>query len=509
MSGGVWIALSFLLGLLILEMVYPIAIQEGFETAFKPQPLTPAPEVVNTLVAPFIKRTDIDDATEEGGYARDPRFFSGYMDVQRLGEKKDYCRMVFPDGGKEDESFFACALAGTDGLTSVSYRTKSVHDGFKRSRDDYINRIRQDGRDAYCRILKTTDGVYAPMCLTAEDKQFGDSNFLDTNPPDDIKVLVDFYRGCRMWLRFKDDMLDYITGNTILQVAGTPKVSSPKEKPIGIQFNGTDQFIRFGDSSDLSFGNGGSLRSVRAFSVWVKFDEFTNNAHIFDFGNGSGVDNVFLGILGKGDGDSAGNTIRGDSACKDSTVPDGPNSGAQFCPEIRVQDLFKVSTGNINDFDCTGPEVMPDPTKGKPIDTRHKYSDTGLKESATLLYEVWDSKLRKLQIKINRAIPKGEWTHIAITAKNMDALSPTILVYINGEETYSQENGCLPQNAITSKNYLGKSNWTDIAEEYELRDELLRGSIFDFRMYNTALSKNRIKAIHHWGKSKLTPSDSA
>ena len=34
---------------------------------------------------------------------------------------------------------------------------------------------------------------------------------------------------------------------------------------------------------------------MKAISFWVKFDEFTNNAHIIDFGNGAGIDNVFIG----------------------------------------------------------------------------------------------------------------------------------------------------------------------------------------------------------------------
>jgi hypothetical protein len=85
----------------------------------------------------------------------------------------------------------------------------------------------------------------------------------------------------------------------------------------------------------------------------------------------------------------------------------------------------------------------------------------------------------------------------------MDALRPDIKLYINGNEIYTIESGFLPQRAVTSHNYLGKSNWTDASGEFELRDELLRGAIFDFRMYNIALSESRVKRILQWGMGKL------
>jgi Concanavalin A-like lectin/glucanases superfamily len=512
MSGGLWIAICVLLGMLILEMYYPKEVMEGFQMVeFKQKSAVPASNVTsldeppNTLISTFEKRGDIGPRKEEGGYKNDGRFFSGWMDVQRIGDRRDYCRMVFPDGGKEEESFFACALAGTTGITSISYRTASVKDGFKRSRDDYINHIRGDGRDAYCRILKQQDTTYKAVCVAADDRKFGTSDFIDTDPPEDIKTLLDFYRGCRMWLRFRDDMIDYM-GTTVITTAGGLKVLEIPRPTItrGLQFNGKDQYLRIGDSKDLTLGNVGSLRSVRAFSVWVKFDEFTNNAHIFDFGNGEGKDNVFLGILGSGDADSsAGNEVRSGPKCQDTTVP-APKSGAQWCPEVRAQDLFELSKANVEEYKCPGPEIVADSERAKQINTRPPPEDPNAPKSrATLLYEVWDGRIRKMQIKLNRAFPKGQWTHVVITAKNMDAMRPDILVYINGSLFYTQESGVLPQNAVTDHNYIGKSNWSDAAGEYELRDELFSGSIFDFRMYNKALSETQIKRSLQWGMEYL------
>ena len=512
MSGALWLALGLLVGVIWLEMVVPEKIKEGFQwVAIRDKP--PIAADTNVLAAPdnlltqaYKRRSDVGFNREEPNYSADIRYFANYMDIQGIGSQKDYCRVVFPTGGSEDDSFFACALAGTDGLTSVEYRTATVKDGLRLGRDDYIRKMGTNGRDAYCRIVKE-GALFQPMCLIPELTKFGVRERMDTDPPDDIKILLDFYAQCRLWLRFRDDMKDYMRGSTVVQVAGGATVMEFPPRPTvtrALHLNGTDQFLRLGDSSDLSFGNTGSLRDVRAFSVWVKFDEFTNNAHIFDFGNGAGKDNVFLGILGKGDADAAGNKVRDESNCPQTTVPDY-GSGAQFCKEMRPQDLYLISSANVDDFSCTAPDIYADPAKATQLFTRtQRKDDPNAKRSrATLLYEVWDNRLRAMQIKVNQAIPVGEWTHLVITAKNMDAMRPDILVYVNGEMVYTKESGVLPQTAVTEKNYIGKSNWTDEPGGYELKDELLKGSVFDFRIYNGVLSSRKIKHMFQWGLDHL------
>jgi hypothetical protein len=506
-SGSLWIALGLLVGFIWLELIVPKQIQEGFQwlenKSSTNTPIQPQPSSI--LTNPFSKRGDIGPTKEESGYKSDKRYFSDYADVQAIGVQNDFCRMVYPEGGQEEDSFFACALAGTSGLTSIDYKTKTVKDGFKRSRDDYMKSLLN--RDAYCRIIKYKND-FIPMCLPAEDFGFGHKDYQDTDPPKEISTLVEFYRGCRMWLRFRDDMNDYIE-KAMIQVAGGASVEESPPRPAvtrGLTLNGNNQFIRLGDSSDLSFGNLGSFRSVRAFSVWVKFDEFTNNAHIFDFGNGAGRDNVFLGILGKGDADSSsGNSVRPNSQCPETTLPEPSHqSGAQWCPEVRADELLKNSPGNVDDFTCPGADIYADPKRARPINTRPEKDDPNATRSkATLLYEVWDSRVRKMQIKINKIIPLGKWTHITISATSMDAVRPDIKIYVNGLGVYSFESGFLPQSAVTEKNYLGKSNWTDQPGEYELRDELLRGAIFDFRMYNIVLTQTGIHNIVQWGSDML------
>jgi hypothetical protein len=357
-----------------------------------------------------------------------------------------------------------------------------------------------EGREAYCRILKEKDGSYQPNCIRALDTGFAQKDQVDPNPPEEIQRLLGFYESCKLWFRFRDDMLDTME-TTNLRIAGAMTIDETPRPPItkGVHFNGTNQFLRLSDAPDLSFGNKVAMRSVRAFSVWVYFDEFTNNAHIFDFGDGAGRNNTWLGILGKGDGDTNGADLRPGADCPETTVPDAP-SGAQFSPEIRAQELLDSSCGNVDAFECTGPEVQA--RRLPPSRVRPPRKATG-GSMATLQYEVWDSTLRKVQVKINRVIPVKQWTHILVTAKTMDALRPDLQFYVNGKLVYTELTAFLPQAKTTSNNYLGKSNWANETSGYELRDELFAGSMFDFRMYAAPIPPRKVEDIVAWGKELL------
>lgn len=489
MSGTVWIGLCLLLSVLLLELVAPKRLSEGFQALnMKSGPSNP---IVNLIT----RRSDVGIGMEQG-VIQDRRYFAGYADVQRYGVKNDFCRMVTT--GPKEELMFACALAGTKG-TSTGFSTKTVKNGFQVSRDDYMRDIIGDGRDAYCRILKQVNKTHQPMCLRAIDAGFADKNELDTDPPVEIVTLLDFFGGCELWLRFYDDMVDY-NNVAVLQYAGSLAINQSPRPTItqGLYFNGKDQFVRFGDTKELSLGNVVKMRTIRAFSVWVKFESFTNNAHIFDFGDGAGRNNTFLGILGKGDA-AEGNEVREPSDCPETTVPTG-KSGAQFCPEIRPEELLATTSANVDKFVCTSQEVFPnktEPIQNKPV------KPVGKATLATLQYEVWDKTLRKMQIKVNKAIPLGKWTHIAVTAKGMDAMRPDINIYVNGNMVGMQLSGFLPQAKLTTNNYLGKSNWANDFSGYELRDELFNGHMFDFRMYSAALPESKINRIVEWGVEKL------
>lgn len=509
MSGtiGVWIALWILVFAVLIEIMFPEKIRENFATVR----VIPAAEKTTLITGLIPRRGDVGPAVEEKGYIQDRRYFNGFVDIQRFGVKHDFCRVMMPSGGTKEDSFFACALAGPPGTPGHDYfvidplsekpEPYTVSKGFQLSRDDYMKSIGSDGRQSYCRILKMPNGLFMPVCNRATDIGFTARNETDPNPPADIRELLDFYAGIQVWYRFRDDLLDY-SQKTTPQLAGGITIDETPRPPItrGVQFNGIDQFIRIGDSSELSLGNQVQMRSVRAFSVWVYFNEFTNNAHIFDFGDGPGLNNTFLGILGKGDSGTAFSELRPGSICPETTLPDCP-SGAQFVPEMRPQELLERSSANVDELACPGFETKP--RRLAPSQTKPPFQEGVGGDKATLLFEIWDKKLRKLQIKVNRLIPIKRWTHIAITATSNDAMRPNLELWVNGELIYTLENGCLPQARVTSNNYLGKSNWANEESPYELRDELFSGSMFDFRMYSTPLSKRKLDRIRRWGAVNL------
>jgi hypothetical protein len=183
----------------------------------------------------------------------------------------------------------------------MAYRTISKKDGLILSRDDYMNDVLKEGRQGYCRILKTSSDTFEAKCNPAGDTTFSTALVTDTAPPSHIQTLLLFYEGIAFWLRFDDDMMDYAK-NLIIAKGGDIQIDERPRPPTteGLTFNGVDQFLRIGDSKDLTLGQTVQLRYVRAFTFWVYFEEFTNNAHIFDFGNGGGKDNVFVGIIGRG-----------------------------------------------------------------------------------------------------------------------------------------------------------------------------------------------------------------
>jgi len=441
-------------------------------------------------------RGDVGPNEEDDLYIRDPRFFNDYTDVSRIGVDYDFCRVVAPVESP-DEKFFACALAGSEGVGSARFRTKSVKDGFRLSYDDYMRDINADGRADYCRILKSGDG-WAPSCTRATDTGFDPQEVVDAEPPGDIALLLTFYQGCVAWLRFKDNMTDYIGSVKVLTPNMVIDETPGQDVTGGLSFNGSNQFIRLSDSGDMSLGSVVPLKAIRAVMVWVKFDAFTNNAKIFDFGNGAGKDNFFLGILGKGDPDAdTGATIRED--CGADTVPVSP-SGAQPAVEMSPQRLLATTTANVNEWRCDGFEAMPRKLPGSFPAAPENYSGGSM---ATLIYEVWDKEQRRMRMKANGVMPLGEWTHICVTAKTDDAFRPSIGIYVNGELAMQRASGFLPATSVMTNCYLGKSNWSNSVSQYENRDELFKGSLFDFRMYSTKVSEEFIKDSYEWGQAKL------
>ena len=509
-----WIGVCVLLIVAVLEIGWPHVIQEGFESVLGSG---------DSFLSQYIpRRGDIglDPDQEEGGYYRDTRYFSGYADIQRLGQDQDFCRMLTSKTNPKD-MFFACALGGTDHLSSTRYRTKSKIQGLVMSRDDYMNDL-GDGRDSYCRIVKTDAYTFQARCNPAQDDKFRDKMTGDPKPPKQIEELLYQYDGILFWLRLYDDMVDYAQNLTINTVANitideAPPIrllsnssnSNNNNHPIArtLVFNGIDQYLRIGDNNDLEFGNTIDLRYMRAISCWVYFDEFTNNAHLFDFGNGAGKDNVFLGIVGRGSESiqSDETTDRRSKLCDNnvnSVLPDLP-SGAQSVEVLTPEELMKTSSANVDEFTCVKPEIygrtMP-PVQPKSVPPQQA-------KTADLVYEIWDTQQRKLRIQVSNFFPLKKWTHVAITATSRDAVRPDLAIYKNGVLAHKEMAAWLPQNTYLTHNYIGKSNWMSVTDPYENADELFKGAMFDLRAYQTPMPEKKVTLIYKWGKASVPTND--
>ena len=491
-----WIGLLFLIAITIIEIWKPQIINEGFSNL-----ITVGDSAFWAKWLPRRGDVGLNPTEEEGGYIRDMRYFAGYTDVQRVGENQDFCRMVQVEGDPKD-IFFACALGGTEGLSTVKYRTPSVRDGFELSRDDYMHDVLGEGRDGYCRILKTGVDQFEAKCNPAADTSFKASMITDANPPDDIKKMLTFYEGIVFWLRFRDDMLDYAKNIQVSKAGNMHIEEYPPNPPVtnGLEFNGIDQFLRIGDNKDLSFGEVVQLKYLRATSFWVYFEEFTNNAHIYDFGSGPNKDNVFVGIMGRGNAGPQTDILQKPS-CENqetNTIPDAP-SGQQCTQEVSPEVAMITSSANIDLWDCPKPELFGKIMK--PI--QPKAAPPGDAKTADLIYEIWDGKMRKLHIQVKNVIPLRKWVHIVITAGNNSPSKPDLKIYCDTKLAHTEAAAWLPQTNYTTNNYIGKSNWMNATSPYDNADELFKGKMFDFRGYRLRMDEKKIKDTYEWGRKLL------
>ena len=104
---------------------------------------------------------------------------------------------------------------------------------------------------------------------------------------------------------------------------------------------------------------------------------------------------------------------------------------------------------------------------------------------------------------MTKAVPLRKWTHIVVTAMNMDAAKPDLAFYINGALHHVEKSAWLPQQSSTSNNYIGKSNWANDTSMYQNADELFKGKLFDFRGYQTPMNQQKVKKTYTWGKALL------
>lgn len=508
-------AVLFLLGAVIVwEVVRGRAFKEGFTDGA-------VPEFFGKY---FPRRYDVTPGQiDEGeGWVRNPRYFEGYVDLQGLGYKGDFCRVVEKKGAPETR-MVACALAGQEGLDSLSYRSQAARSGFRFSRDDYFRDVNADGREDYGRILKVspapTDRWEARAVLAGltQFKKAGGSGedgglteVPDNDPPPHIKELLSFFEGVMVWYRWFDDMLDYAE-NTQLRIAGDAAVEETVKptRTKGLELNRVpdiaedtdgekppaEQYLKIGENARLEFENIVQLRQLRAVSVWAYFDEFTNNARIFDFGNGAGKDNVLLGIEGRGNTEGAGATAFG----KLRPRPDASNAVCSATPatEVSPRTFLETTDANVNDWVCPGPG---------PVDSTYPEDEiqpTALPPTANLLFEIWDSQQRKMRVRVLDAIPLKRWVHIAVTTQDATSLRPTWDVYIDGKKVFTEPDGHMALKSYVTQNYIGRSNWEGVTSQYLDADERFRGALFDFRLYRLPMSAAKIAKTHAWGVERL------
>ena len=460
----------------------------------------------------FPRRYDIvpGQKMEDYGFLRDPRYSEDYADVQAVGFKNDFCRVVMRPGDPKSLQV-ACALGGTEGLDPYVFKSRTVGQGFRISRDDYYNDGNRNGRDDYCRILKMGPDRFEAQCAIANAEGFTDKDVQDSDPPPAIKDILWFFEGIMVWYRFFDDMEDYGENARISRFGAIGMDEDPhKGKTQGLELNRiqasylekgvpvknappAEQFLRLGESNELEFGSAVKLRFLRAISIWVYFDAFTNNAHIFDFGNASGQDNVFLGIDGRGDNDpkqkefNQARPTDTDRVCR-----------AKPAKEMSPQRMLRVSDANVDDWECDGPGPVDEPLEEKDFSAEEDVNPT-----ASLIFEIWDDRQRKMRIKVPKAFSLRKWQHVCLTTTDAESFRPTWKIYIDGREVYTEEDGHLPQTNFTRLNYIGKSNWENNETQYANKDERFRGALFDFRLYKEPMSKAKIDRTIQWGKPKL------
>jgi len=507
---------TLLIGLVCLVLI-GIVLYEMFKD--QQQHVEGFDDSLNYFTKYYPKRKDVlpGQTTEDGGWVRDLRYKEEYVDIQKTGMKSDLCRVVMKPNDP-GSMIMACALAGTDGTPSRNYKTKSKAEGFIFGRDDYFKEANMDGRTDYCRIVKIAgppNDAWISRCVFAGMTSFKPQEIKDTTPPQHILDILWFYEGIMLWYRLKDDIVDYAQ-NTRVGLAGgiTIDQDPTKLRTEGLQINhvpqmlldspgAAEQFIRIGETKDFEFETEFELRQLRSFSFWVFFDMFTNNAHIFDFGNGSGRDNVYLGIEGKGN-----DTAPLDSKPKSLTLQaaeDDVVCNRKAPREISPQEYMKMTEANVELYECPGPEPI-DRATGKidgslPMDTPEEFEQAKAKR-ANLLFEIWDKNQRKMRLRVVDAVQEQKWHHITLTTADT-AFRPTWQVYVDGKLIFSSQDGHLPQTNYTAKNYIGRSNWEDAPGQGEFKDERFRGSLFDFRMYRIPMSIVKIQKTMEWGAAQL------
>jgi hypothetical protein len=417
-------------------------------------------------------RSDIgfarDGWVEDPTYERDLRYKEAFADVQGIGFATDFCRAVSRKGDP-DSLHVACALGRRDGMDNMEYRSRSVRDGFRFSRDDYW-RVGAAGRMDYCRIVRDEmNGSWYASCALAGPDGFKKVEARDTNPPPLIQQLLEAYEDISVWYRWFDDTTDY-AANTEYEAHGRPVFPSMLNAEVtrGAEFNRWPiaaqeagearppmrDYVRWGEPGALTLDQTVQPRQIRAIAFWVYMDTHEKGCRVMECSSDDErKDLMWIGVEGG-----------------EPNLP--PVPPAQPAEEIRPQQALALT------HQTEPVRISPSP-------------DPRQKGGAAWVFEIWDEDQRIMRL----AAPAGSartnvWQHVVVTTVENEKWWPTWQIWVDGRIVATKPEGRMSPAVTLTYNYIGRN---------------MRGCVQDFRVYKAPLPAPKIEAAVRWGRQRLHP----
>jgi len=395
-----------------------------------------------------------EDPGEDYGWYRDMRYKGVHTNVQGLSIAGDFCRAIYK---KEDPDslHISCILA----RSNEDYKSPTVADGFRLSRDEYWKSVTGSGRTDYCRILKDpVTEKWVATCAVAGNSGLGLREARDADPPPYFKHLLTAYRDCITWFRWKDDSIDY-TGTVVAVSEGAPRFPTDLNplKSRGLQLNRWPQASQDAGfpapfmQDSVTWGEPETLlltapSLIKAISFWVWLDSF-DNTRIIECSN-NGKDLMFLGV------DTLG-------------VPIAPN------PSIHPQALEVRPDHYLTQI------KIQEPTKCLP----------DMESQTSFVFELWDQEQRIMSLRAPVA-RKHTWQHVVVTTADMTSWWPTWTLWVNGVQVAKKVDGRSITALSFANNIIGKN---------------MRGCIQDLRVYQRPLSSEQIRETLAFSNTYLHP----
>lgn len=415
-------------------------------------------------------RSDIgfarDGWTEDATYERDLRYTEAFADVQGIGVASDFCRAVARKGDP-GSLHVACALGRRDGMNNMEYRSRTLREGFRFSRDDYW-RVGTAGRMDYCRIVRDEmDGAWYASCAVAGADGFKKVEVRDTNPPPAIGRLLEAYEDIAVWYRWFDDEMDY-AANTEYEKHGRPafpallnaEVSRGAEFnrwPLAAQEAGDPapplrDYVRWGEPGGLTLDQTVQPRQIRAIAFWVFLDTLNSGCTVMECSaDGGKRDLLWIGVEGG-----------------DPELP--PTPPAEPAAELRPQQAL-------------GLMHQTEPVRLPVIQPRSN--------GAAWVFEIWDGEQRIMRLKAPAGTARANtWQHVVVTTVENDKWWPTWHMWIDGRIVATKPEGRMSPAMELTHNYIGRD---------------MRGCVQDFRVYTAPMPAPKIEATVTTGRARLHP----